>query len=152
VKATDLLRQQHEEASALLDQLVAADVEDRGAVLGELSRALRAHTRIEEEIFYPRLEDEASLEDLISESFREHEELKSALGELERCEPEDPEFVELATNVEDHLDPHVAQEEADLLPKVEQIWSGDLLEEIGREMETRFDEVRRALERTGLGG
>ncbi|MBI4508830.1 MAG: hemerythrin domain-containing protein [Deltaproteobacteria bacterium] len=141
MKATDLLRRQHAEASQLLAKLLRAEVKDRGALRAQLSRTLRAHAATEEELFYPRFEDKEEFEDLIAQSYDEHEELKDALAELESSEIDDESFEELVQGLEDVVEHHVFSEENELFPRVEDFWTNDINQEIGRRMRERFAEI-----------
>jgi len=141
MKITELLRKQHEEAKTLIDRLENCGVDERSGLTGQVSRALRAHAQTEEEIFYPKLEHVAETAELIEESFEDHDELRLALGELERTEVDDDDFLDRVQTVEDLVMSHVEEEENELFPKVEELWNVHLLETVGREYETRFHEL-----------
>ena len=141
MKVTDLLRKQHGEAQALLDHLEGCEVEERQQVLAEFSAALRAHAQCEEEIFYPKLEDQTETRDIIEESYEDHEELKAALADLERSSVDDDEFLDRAEAVADLMMGHVKDEESTLFPKVEDLWSDDMQRRIGDELQIRFEEL-----------
>jgi hemerythrin superfamily protein len=141
MKATDLLKKQHLEAKQLIDRLENCGVDERQQILAELSAALRAHAQTEEEIFYPKLEDHTETRDLVEESYEDHEELKAALADLERCSAEDDEFLDRVQTVEDLVTGHVKDEEGTLFPKVEDLWTEDMLRRVGDEMRTRFEEL-----------
>lgn len=146
MKATDLLRKQHGEVKDLLQQLRDAGVEDRPACLGALARTLRGHLAIEEELLYPVLEKQDELEDLISDSFREHDEARAALGDLERCAPGDDDFAALLDTLEESVVLHVDTEEAETLPRMDETWTRDHQNDLGRRLKTRFDELDRGEE------
>ena len=139
MKATDLLKKQHLEAKQLVDRLENCPVDDRTQILAELSVALRAHAQTEEEIFYPKLEDHTETRDIIDESYEDHEELKAALADLERTSADDDEFLDRVQAVEDLMMGHVKDEEGTLFPKVEALWTEEMLRRIGEEMSIRFE-------------
>jgi hemerythrin superfamily protein len=141
MRATDLLKGQHTEAKQLVDRLENCGIDERQQILAELSVALRAHAQAEEEIFYPKLEDHPETRDLIEESYEDHEELKAVLADLERCAVDDESFLERVQAVEDLLVGHVKDEEGMLFPKVEELWTEDVLKRLGEELKTRFDEL-----------
>jgi iron-sulfur cluster repair protein YtfE (RIC family) len=141
MRATDLLKKQHQEAKALIDRLENGAEADRQQILAELSAALRAHAQTEEEIFYPKLEDHTETRDVIEESYEDHEELKAALSDLERCPVDDEDFLDRVQAVEDLMVGHVKDEEGILFPKVEAFWTDEMLRRIGDEMSTRFEEL-----------
>ena len=141
MKATDLLIQQHDEVKELLQQLGDGKGSDRGTIRRRLAVTLRAHNTTEEELFYPRFEDEAELKDRIDESFREHEQALIALGELERCNLDDPQFDDLLDTVQQLVLEHVDSEENEVIPRIDNLWTNDMLEQLGRAMKQRFDEL-----------
>jgi hemerythrin-like domain-containing protein len=136
---TDLLREQHLEAQELIGRLRDADGDTREAIRAELAKALRGHMQIEEEFLYSRLDDESAIDDLIDDSFAEHEELKDALGDLERADASGDDFEALIDEVEDDVVAHAAEEEAELLPWLESAWSDDMLDDVGAMMKERYD-------------
>lgn len=141
MKATDLLRQQHDEVKDLLQQLGNAESADRGAIRQSIATMLRAHSQMEEELFYPRFDAEPDLKERIEESFREHDEALIALGELERCDVDAIDFTDFVDSLEQHLMEHVDIEESEVIPKVESLWTDGTLNDLGKEMKRRFDEL-----------
>jgi hypothetical protein len=140
MKATDYLRQQHDEARGAIARLM--DVEDGGqreVLRAELVKSLRGHMVIEEESIYPRFEDREETEELIESSFSDHDELKEVLSDFERCDVEDPEFDSLLAEIEDDVDAHVAEEEDELLPRIESAWTPEELDQVGSAMQTRYE-------------
>lgn len=142
MRLTELLREQHLEAQGLIGRLRDAQSPDlRNVIRNELGKILRGHMQIEEEFLYSRLDDEAAIEDTIDDSFTEHEELKDALGELERCDPSGDDFDAMIDEVEDDVVAHFAEEEAELLPWLESAWSPRTLDDVGTMMEERYKEI-----------
>lgn len=141
MRATDLLRKQHAEAQMLILRLRDADASEREAIRAELCSSLRAHMQLEEEHIYTRLDSESQIEDLIDDSFSEHEELKDVLIELERADVQSDDFDSLLDEVEDDVLAHAAEEEAELLPWLESQWGDEVLDEMGEIMEQRFGAI-----------
>jgi len=141
MRVTDLLRRQHADAKALIDRLERCPVEERSQVLAELSAALRAHAQAEEEILYPKLEDQTETRDIIEESYEDHEEIKAALADLERCSVDDEEFLDRVQAVEDLVTGHVKDEEGTLFPKLEELWTDELMRRLAAEIHQRFEEL-----------
>jgi hemerythrin superfamily protein len=151
MRATDLLRKQHAEAQILIERLRDADSSDaRQTLRAELVGALRAHMQLEEEHIYTRLDSNEQIEDLIDDSFSEHEELKDALVELERADLASDELDAILDEVEDDVLAHAAEEEAELLPWLESVWGDDVLEDMGEIMEQRFQSLTHGGEGTEL--
>ena len=140
MKATDYLRQQHDEARTLIARLMDLDdTSQRETLRAELVRALRGHMIIEEEAIYPRFEDREETEELIESAFGDHDELKEVLTDFERCDADDPEFDSLLAELEDDVEAHVSEEEDELLPRIESAWSEEELESVGQELQSRYE-------------
>ena len=139
MRATDLLRQQHREARALLGRLAEVPAGDRTACLAKLSAALRGHADLEEELLYPELEDDADFEELVSDAFQEHEEIRGALADLERCPTDDEEFPDLVHALGDIVQHHLRDEEEELLPRVDAAFGHAALAELGARMLLRTE-------------
>ncbi len=142
MKATDYLRQQHDDARALIARLMDLDdPSQRETLRAELVRALRGHMMIEEESIYPRFEDREETEELIEAAFSDHDELKEVLSDFERADADDTEFVSLLGEIEDDVDAHAAEEEDELLPRIESAWTPEQLDQVGRELQARYESL-----------
>jgi hypothetical protein len=72
-RAITLLKQDHREVEAAFDEYEQLhDDKEKGALFSKIAQALKAHTEIEEELFYPR-EREYVEDDMIDEAFVEHD-------------------------------------------------------------------------------
>jgi hemerythrin-like domain-containing protein len=141
MKATTLLEQQHKKVRALFKKLESGRSEP-GPLLTELANDLVAHMAIEHEIFYPAIE---SLDhELVAESFEEHALGEIALKRLLSTDPAEETFAARVTACKELIEHHVQEEEEELFPKVEKKVKGELLEELGKQMKARFNEVREA--------
>lgn len=149
MKATDLLRNQHEEAKRLLEALSWAEGAFRVPARTQLTLALRGHMAVEEELLYPRLEDKDEYEDMVSDFFREHEEIRTAIAELERCEVDDPEFEDLTDELQEILLHHFGEEESELFARIESTFTSEIQDELGSAILARYSELGTG-ERLGL--
>ncbi len=139
--ATELLREQHEQAQTLIEELADADVDERESILSELARVLRGHTAIEEELLYPLLQRMPAFSAMMKESIAEHEQIKTSLSDLERCAPADESFSDLVRQLEADVSGHVKDEESDLFPRLEREWTTDTLEQLGTDLQRRFEQL-----------
>jgi len=138
MKATTLLEQQHKKVKALFKKLESGR-SDRSAVLAELAHDLIAHMAIEHEIFYPAVE---SLDhDLVGESFEEHALAELALKRLLATDPESDTFSARVTACKELIEHHVEEEEEELFPKAEKKLGDERLEELGKLMKKKFNEL-----------
>ncbi|MFH0903080.1 MAG: hemerythrin domain-containing protein [Pseudomonadota bacterium] len=141
MRAIDLLRQQHREIIRILEGLRAADVDEAADLLPRLAGTLRAHVAVEEDVFYLEIEEDEDLEEAVADSFRQHEEIRDALAELESCSPADPDFSHLVDELEEVFGHHAEEDERELLAKIQESWPEDALEELGERMEQRGEEL-----------
>ena len=138
MKATDLLKQDHQEAAGLMDKLETADKGNMGPtkqLFTQLKDALTLHTQIEEQIFYPALEQHEETKDMIGEAFSEHKEVKEMLAEMSRMTPGSDEFMDKLTELRDGVEHHVEEEENEMFPKAERVLGESRMQELGRQLQ-----------------
>ena len=110
--AIALLKEDHEKVRALLGQLEKAAMDGGGeaeTLLDTIEAALRVHTTIEEEIFYPAFREAASTKDdtkLYYEAIEEHGVVGLVLPEIEKGEAGSPEFAAKAKVLKDLVEHH----------------------------------------------
>ena len=137
MNALDLLKKDHQEAARLMDQIeTAADGGQNSGVelFNQLKNALTLHTRIEEQVFYPALENHQETRDLVKEAYTEHDEVKNLLSEISGLSPSSKDFLNKLTELRDNVEHHVEEEENEMFPKVKQVLSQNQIDEIGRRM------------------
>jgi iron-sulfur cluster repair protein YtfE (RIC family) len=139
--ATKLLVKQHRKVEALFEKLEKSS-SDPTELLTELANDLAAHMTIEQEIFYPEVKDVDH--DQIYESYEEHALAEVALKRLLAADPEANEFKARVTALKELIEHHVKEEEEELFPEVEDKLETEKLEELGKQMEARFEQVVKA--------
>lgn len=140
MKATDLLKDQHQEVRQLFAKLERTDDGSEREELRELlAEMLVAHSAIEKEIFYPAIEPS----DLVAESFEEHAVVEWCLQRLLATDAEDEEFHPRVVVLKEILFHHLDEEEDVLLPRAERSLDDARLEELGARMERRVEEIQR---------
>jgi hemerythrin superfamily protein len=120
-RATDLLRADHEHVDGLFEQYrdaMDASAENRGPLAQEICMQLEMHADIEEEIFYPAVRQEA--DDLVEESLQEHADVRECIDVLRELRPEDAEFDATMLRMMQLVESHVATEEDELFPPLEE--------------------------------
>ncbi len=109
--AVTLLKKDHREVEGWFDEYeqLEADAE-KLALFNQIALALKVHTRIEEEIFYP--EERGDVEDdLLDEAYVEHDGAKKLIAEIEAMKP-DEEFYDAKVKVlGEYIKHHVKEEE-----------------------------------------
>ncbi|HKY02057.1 MAG TPA: hemerythrin domain-containing protein [Burkholderiales bacterium] len=119
-RATDLLRADHQEISALFDDYQQAMDDDspvRETLAQTICMQLDLHNRIELEVFYPivRAEDV----ELIDEATQDHQEMAELINSLQGLPSEDANFDTRMLDLMDIVESHIATEEEELFPLLE---------------------------------
>ena len=118
---TDFIRQQHQEIRSLFASLEGATGEDRREPYECLVRLLAVHETAEELVVYPVLESTGDEGKRIADERRAEEDSgKKALSDLEKVPLESAEFATQLATVKALVLPHAEQEEATVLPLLEQ--------------------------------
>lgn len=139
--AIELLKQDHQEALELIESLeLTEDQFDEEAELDSeafprLQTALKLHTQLEEEVFYPALENFHETRELIKEAYRAHEQVDELLTQLAALTPTQEDFQEMLAELRDSLEQHIEEEEGEIFPKAEDLCGQQKLQEMGRQME-----------------
>jgi hypothetical protein len=144
--AISLLKKDHREVEAMFDeyeQLEAAD--EKLALFGKIALALKVHTQIEEEIFYP--EERGDVEDdMLDEAYVEHDGAKKLIAEIEEMQPGD-EFYDAKVKVLGEYIKHHVKEEEQPGGVFAQAKKGDEdLEAMGERLKERKAELTKSLE------
>lgn len=141
MKATDLLRNHHEELSELFEQIEeTASIVQKVNLFEVLAAKLVAHDAIERELFYPACELTMGRNELLGESHVEHSIIEFSLFKTDQ-HLGDEEFANHLSVLEEMIDHHVEQEEIELFPKVEKVMDAAALDRLGQEMQERYEEV-----------
>lgn len=142
MKATELLKKQHREVKGLFRQVKkASDARGRRAGMDEIAAKLEAHMRIEEQIFYPAVQEIGTkkAEEIVPEAFEEHHVAALVLGELPSVDPKDERFEAKMTVLEELIEHHVEEEEKEMFALAEKL-GAERLAELGEEMQSAMGE------------
>jgi hypothetical protein len=109
--AITLLKQDHREVEGWFDEYEQLEAEgDKLALFQKIALALKVHTRLEEEIFYPEERGDVE-EDMLDEAYVEHDGAKKLIAEIEAMRPGD-EFYDAKVKVlGEYIKHHVKEEE-----------------------------------------
>lgn len=144
--AIDLLKQDHRDVEDLFARFEQTEEgsEDSIALLHEITIALSAHARIEEEIFYPAARDALGDDgkDLLDEASVEHASLKKMLVELSTCTETDYFFRAKVKVLSEYVRHHVREEEEELMPMLEE--AGIDMTDLGTELMRRKEALMAA--------
>jgi hemerythrin-like domain-containing protein len=117
VSAIALLTEDHDYVKKAFRAFEKMDEEDQPALVKQVLQALKVHTRIEEEVFYPAVRKAIKDEDLMNEAEVEHDSAKVLIRQLERMKPSDPKFAATFTVLGEYVNHHVKEEESEMFPK-----------------------------------
>uniref|UniRef100_B0T0A5 Hemerythrin HHE cation binding region protein n=1 Tax=Caulobacter sp. (strain K31) TaxID=366602 RepID=B0T0A5_CAUSK len=109
--AITLLKKDHREVDGWFDEYeqLEADAE-KLALFNKIALALKVHTRIEEEIFYP--EERGQIEDdMLDEAYVEHDGAKKLIAEIEAMQPGDEYYDAKVKVLGEYIKHHVKEEE-----------------------------------------
>jgi len=142
MKATELLKQQHQEVRRLFKAVEASqDAAEKKALFLDLASNLVGHDGIEREIFYPACEEAMGLDDDLGEALVEHGVIEFSLYQAnEALGKEDFDFK--VTVLKELVEHHVEEEEKEFFPKVEKALGNDSLELLTEEMQEAFEDAR----------
>ena len=147
-----LLRDDHREVEKLFKQFEDATGDGKKEKLAhQICLELTVHTAIEEEIFYPACEGTVE-EDLLKESFVEHDAAKLLIAEIEAGRGEGDEFFDSKVKVlQEEIQHHVEEEEKPHTGVFAQARKGDLdLNALGEKMLARKQELTETYQTNGL--
>src|SRR6185503_9362191 len=146
--AIDLLMADHREVEKMFGQFEKGGDGRKDQLAQKICLALKVHTQVEEELFYPAARDALSDRDeaLLDEAVVEHASAKQLIGEIEAMDAGDDLFDARVKVLSEMIEHHVAEEEKEMFPKVRKT---DLdLEALGARMKARKDEL---MSRMGSG-
>jgi hemerythrin superfamily protein len=142
LNALELLKEDHAKVKQAFKEFEKVDHEDE-ATMQEMVRAvcaeLKAHTTIEEEIFYPAVRAAIEDEDLMNEAQVEHQSAKDLIAQLEGMNPGDPMYSATFTVLGEYVLHHVKEEESEMFPQVRKAKLD--LEELGARIMARKQQL-----------
>jgi hemerythrin superfamily protein len=109
--AITLLKKDHREVETMFDEYEQLEADgEKLALFNKIALALKVHTQIEEEIFYPDERGDVE-DDLLDEAYVEHDGAKKLIAEIEAMRPGE-EFYDAKVKVlGEYIKHHVKEEE-----------------------------------------
>jgi len=149
--AIALLKQDHRAVEDLFEKFQKASGDGRKRSLAEeICLDLSVHAQIEEEIFYPACEGKVD-EDLLKESYVEHDGAKVLIAEIMNGGPSD-EFYDAKVKVlQEEIEHHVEEEEKRLEGLFAQARKADLdMDLLGQQLAARKQELTEQFKTSGV--
>lgn len=139
MKATLLLKKDHERVHDLFEKYRNSKSGAQRAVFDEIRREVTIHSAIETEFFYPELENSSSdrAEELVAAALADHKTIEGLLDELSTSNNNDTQFDAKMTQLMEKIARHIAEEEEVIFAEARKSFSEHKLEELGLEMEAR---------------
>ena len=149
--AITLLREDHRKVEDLFEQFEKATGDGRKQKIAlEICKELTIHTMLEEEIFYPACEGKVE-EDLLKESFVEHDAAKVLIAEIEAGGPSDEYYDAKVKVLKEEIEHHVKEEEKPKEGLFAQTREADVdLKELGERIQMRKQALEEEIEAGGL--
>lgn len=151
MNAFTLLKGDHKKVAGILEKIDSTTergVKTREDLFTQLKSELDVHTRIEETIFYPALEEADETRDITLEAFEEHRLVKQLLGELESMPKDDEQWTAKFTVLKENIEHHVEEEEGEMFKKARKVLSEEEAETLGTRMEkAKSEQPKRAAAR-----
>ncbi|MBS0298162.1 MAG: hemerythrin domain-containing protein [Proteobacteria bacterium] len=133
--AIALLKADHRAVEGLFGEFEGlSDPTDKMGVADRICLALRVHTQIEEEIFYPALRGHIE-EKEIDEAVVEHRSAKALISEIEAAGGADAMFDARVQVLKEQIESHVKEEETELFPAAKR--AGLDLKDLGAKLAER---------------
>jgi len=144
--AITLLKADHDEVKQAFKEFEKMDHETDTAAMEELvttvCEALKAHTTVEEEIFYPAVREAIEDDDLMNEAQVEHQSAKDLIEQLEGMDATDPMYPATFTVLCEYVLHHAKEEEDEMFPSAKKAKVD--LEALGEQIQARKDELTEA--------
>jgi hemerythrin superfamily protein len=150
--AIALLREDHRKVEKLFKDFENAKGDGRKEKIAhEICLELSVHSSIEEEIFYPACEGKVD-EDLLKESFVEHDSAKLLIAEIEQGKGERDDFFESKVKVlQEQIEHHVEEEEQPKTGLFAQAREADIeLKALGEKLAARKEELLASFKAAGV--
>jgi hemerythrin superfamily protein len=140
--AIALLKADHREVEEMFEQFEKSRSEEKKAHLAQkICQALKVHTQIEEEIFYPAFLEATGNKDIHHEAEIEHDGAKKLIAEIEASGPTDEYFDARVKVLSEMIKHHVKEEEQRDGMFAEARDSDMDLDALGEQMQARKDEL-----------
>jgi len=149
--AIALLKSDHRKVEELFEKFEKASGEGRKkSIAEEICLELSVHAQIEEEIFYPACEGKVD-EDLLKESYVEHDGAKVLIAEIIKGGPDDEYYDSKVKVLSEEIEHHVEEEEKRMEGLFAQARKAELnLDALGQQLAARKAELTEQFKASGI--
>jgi hypothetical protein len=145
--AITLLKEDHRRFKKLLeqgDETTERAVKTRRELLDTIVAELKAHEKIEEEIFYPVLKQYDKAKDIVLEGYEEHHVADLIVEELRQTDVTDERWGAKFSVLKENIEHHIEEEEGEMFKKARAILDKAELMELGARMQEMKKRALRA--------
>lgn len=138
-----LLKQDHDKVKKLIKEYEAEESPQKKMTLAQtIFEEVEIHSKAEEEVFYPAIEEEAEEEamELVEEAYEEHKVVKRLIDEMKKLQM-GSEFEAKFKVFHENLEHHIKEEESELFPKAKKALEGEV-EEVTEELEAMKEKLK----------
>ena len=142
----DELTADHETQRALMLRVTntSGDTRERAAAWSALRAALQDHAAAEERHFYaPLMQVDITME-MARHSVAEHKELDDFVERLDSTEMDSPGWLQIAKQLAERLEHHLAEEEREVFPLAGKALTGAQKQSLARDYRAMMEEARAA--------
>lgn len=117
--AISMLKDDHREVEELFKRFEAATTSrQQQSIATEICTALRLHTEIEDELFYPAVRDAIDETELVDEAEVEHQSAEYLITQIESGDLSTDMFRASVMVLMEYVQHHIEEEEKEMFPKV----------------------------------
>jgi hemerythrin-like domain-containing protein len=140
--AIAMLKEDHRRVRDLFQEYEAAtDPRTKRELAEEACTELETHAQLEEQIFYPAVNDETENgQELVQEAIQEHQTVKDLIAVLREMGPDNHEFDAKFHELIRHVEHHVEEEENEMFPLAEEELEEDM-QDLRNEMQELKQEI-----------
>jgi hemerythrin-like domain-containing protein len=145
--AIQLLKDDHERMKKLLTDIEKTDESDtstRERLFTQARDDLTIHEAIEEEIFYPALKEHPKAKEIVLEAYEEHGVVDMIMADIENVPFDDERWAAKFTVMKENIEHHIEEEEKEMFKQARDVFEKQDLEELGRRMTARKEELQAA--------
>jgi hemerythrin superfamily protein len=141
--AIELLISDHRKVDGIFQQFEkGGNTQEFEQLFQQLKEELTAHSKIEEQIFYPAVRNNQDTAGLVEESYREHAQIEQLLQQIPGMDNTSTEWGQKMTELMRDVQHHVQEEETQLFPKVREHFNEDQLQQLGQQLQQLKSELK----------
>ncbi len=114
-----------------MDQIKQANEQQKQQLFSQLQEELNDHMNLEERFFYPKLEENEDLADLVQDSYADHDDIRQILQQMNEQDFNSDEWQANCEALEDTKDDHIDVEEEEIFPQAAELMDASVLIQIG---------------------